>query len=265
MTYCFFERICFNLSDDAILFKYKLFFHISKTSLQHNLSQIEEVLADYWKYYIHIGTKREWKKGRKTNANKQNPYYKNELMIDSSEFKISGSRTCSRKSDDWSFKVNGKGLKYHIVSDYNNIFRMLSYGRKPKEFDGFWLCVNSSWFNRHFAGANMLGDNHYQIATEFLPDINFDCNPGEKLKGKKPTYVSEERLQAREQLESEMLEKSIHISQMRGSVDQQFAILIRMFDCVKSVFRRDETSLTNTLLIGCGISNMKNGEMYHID
>jgi len=177
MTYCFFERICFNLGDQEILDKYHIYFHISKTSLQHNLYAIEEVLADYWKYYIHVGTKREWKKGRKTNANQQNPYYKNELMIDSSEFRISGSRHCSRKSDDWSRKVNGKGLKYHIVSDYNNIFRMVSLPRKPKEYDGIWLSANSSWFNEWFAGSRMLGDNHYQTAMPFLPDIKLNCNP----------------------------------------------------------------------------------------
>jgi len=74
--------------------------------------------------------------------------------------------------------------------------------------------------------------------------------------------MSQERQDARDQLESEMFEESTHISQMRGNVEQQFSILKRMFDCIKTYFRRDQFSLTNTLLIGCGISNMKNGETH---
>ena len=68
-------------------------------------------------------------------------FFKNQplFLLDSSDFHVLGFKGMTKKNILWSYKLNGAGRRYMLLTDGNGIPMKIFGGYSPKLYDGRWV------------------------------------------------------------------------------------------------------------------------------
>jgi len=230
------------------LFTLVSFLNISQKSLRHNVKQIRFALKDYADLLITLGDVYLWnrsmskvKKGKKINdAN---------LMIDSSDFKITGKSNTSTKSSTWSWKENGPAQRFWVVYDGKGKVRRIWGGSSPKIYDSDFIKLTADYIDKELDGAVILADNHFSEAQKYLSNVKFysriaDYSSKRNRDGSPISTLTRDQQKFNEQL-----------SQVRGKVETPFGFLKNKFSSL-NLFREEKQQLDCLVRFGLAINNM---------
>lgn len=100
-------------------------------TLPHNIQVLRKIFAKWATLQIDLGSRIDWDAAR-PNHSFGKAVKKVNLWMDSVDFGLLGKRSISRKSGDWSYKLNGSGRRFQILMDGNTKIRLCSGPYSPK-------------------------------------------------------------------------------------------------------------------------------------
>lgn len=140
---------------------------LSTRTLTRNTKVILKCLGKWGKKQIHLGNKAEWTEV----MNKHRlPKLVNEahLLLDSTDFRLAGKVSTSRKSESWSYKENSPAQRFSLVHDLDGKVRYIWGGYSPKTYDSDFVMIQKDFFDIKFRNATIVADCHYAKAAKEL-------------------------------------------------------------------------------------------------
>lgn len=153
---------------------------IGHNSIQVNTVRIRRCLVDWASKFVN---KINYSAIKEASRKTQLPIKVSDaqLIMDSTDIATKGKRSTRKASQDWSFKLNGPGVRFMIVSDVAQRVVKVWGGYSPKLYDGTFLEVNRMELLKDFEGMTILADNHfYRGKSLFQNKIKFHVNYPEK-------------------------------------------------------------------------------------
>jgi DDE superfamily endonuclease len=145
-------------------------FKTSPKSLQHNTCIIRGALFAWALSVIEVGTAEDWN-SKKHFLSKKPGLDKVNLLIDSSDFRLPGRSSVSKKDPSWSYKLNSPAQRYQVVCDASLQVRGIWGGYSPKIYDGHWVNMMKHTLVKEYSGARILGDCHYETGNSAISSI----------------------------------------------------------------------------------------------
>ena len=105
-------------------------------------------------------------------------------MIDSTDFKIKGFHHIPKTNKLWSYKLNGPGRRYQLLTDGNGVPLKIWGGYSPKVYDGHWIPLHRRWLNHNLRGCYLFGDSHYWSAQDDLDQVTLIATMPKTVKPK---------------------------------------------------------------------------------
>ena len=231
----------------------------SKHTLQHNQKLIRYNMEEWadqvmtraqLDMYLNSSTRQGNKKMRKKSV----------LLLDSSDFGLVGKYHTQKTNKLWSYKLNGPGRRYQLLTDANGVPIKIWGGFSPKLYDGHWLSAKRNWFEKRLNGAVVLADCHYWSAQDefkkctLMPVMPKTIKPkhGMVRVGNKNINVSC-LMWKREQME---------IKKLRSNVERPFGQMKIMFKVLSNIFRDKESQLDCLVKFAAACVQMKSS-FYH--
>lgn len=146
----------------------------------HNQKLLRKLFAEWAARKTSLGSLQEWERisaGSVPKSTKSPPH----LFIDSTDFRRTGKKRTSKKSEKWSYKCNSPARRYMAITDASGRGRYISNGYSPKLYDAHWVQARQDWCERKLAGATVYADNHFYSAAKYLKQVRLIASK------KKPT------------------------------------------------------------------------------
>jgi hypothetical protein len=140
---------------------------IQPKSFSHNTKLIRKILMGWAKAQIVIEGKTVWNENKKLFPKKKG-FEKVNLMIDSSDFRLSGKASTSRKDSKWSYKLNGPGQRFQLICDARGKVQKIWEGYSLKIYDGYWVEVMADELGNLLPGAHIIADTHYELGNKLM-------------------------------------------------------------------------------------------------
>jgi hypothetical protein len=142
-------------------------FTLKEKSYSHNTKLIRKILVKWARKQITNEGEKSWNKHKhllpkKKSLNKVN------LLMDSSDFRLSGKASTSRKDAKWSYKLNSPGQRFQLLCDARGVVQKLWGGYSPKVYDGYWLEIMACELGVQFKGARIIADTHYELGNRIM-------------------------------------------------------------------------------------------------
>lgn len=210
----------------ALKLSIKDWLRLGNTSLQHNTKKIRKAMADWAFTRFVLGSAEDW-----NELAKHLPDIKGEprvnLWMDSTDIPLTGKRTVSRKSLNWSYKCNSPGQRYMVITDANMKIRRFWGPYSPKLYDGDFLKLNKQWLEENMVGAVVISDGHFVIGRKLFENLNFVCPKPE------PSEENADKQTGKNlaKLSKEEASKNKKIKKLRSRVETPFGILKTKFEC----------------------------------
>ena len=118
-----------------ILNQIELGFKMTAKCYLRNTKLIRKILAAWGEQQIVNEGAAKWDQHKKLFPKKRNLGSVN-LIMDSTDFKLSGKASMSRKDPRWSYKLNAPGQRFQVVCDARGKVQRLWGGYSPKVYDG---------------------------------------------------------------------------------------------------------------------------------
>ena len=109
---------------------------------------------------IQLGTLEEWK-NKALNSGFEETLKGASLIVDSTDFSLTGKRSVSHKHESWSFKENSPARRFLIIMDSQREIKKTWGGYSPKVYDGSAIELLAFWIDNAFEGAGIVGDSHF--------------------------------------------------------------------------------------------------------
>jgi hypothetical protein len=93
------------------------------------------------------------------------------LIMDSTDFRLSRRVSASKKDSSWSYKLNGPGQRFQAFVDAKRKFQGLWGGYSPKIYNGDWVKMMKEYLIRDFPSAQIIADTHYEIANQVIKEV----------------------------------------------------------------------------------------------
>jgi len=170
------------------------------------------------------------------------------LWIDSTDFGRIGKQSVSRKSKDWSYKLNSPGQRYMVIWDGKRRARRVWGPYSPKLYDSDFIAAACVTLDREFPDTRMLADNHFGQGNKYCKKVEFIVNSAEPAKPKKKDGL--------QKLTKQELSFSEAHRQARARVESPFGQITTMFKSLKNKFRRNEDEQQKLVYIAFGIHNV---------
>ena len=235
---------------ERIKFEYKITDH----SLRHNVSVMRPVLEEWAKGKISVGNVQSWKTAAH-NSNFGKLVEDANLFMDSSDFRLQGKVSTSRKSDTWSYKCNSPGSRYMLIQGAATRILKVWGGYSPKIYDGDFLTINRSKIETLFDGGVIVADNHFSKGRKLFKNIKFYTNYKKQQQGKKRKRAdpADDDLVANITREQEQFNKQ-HQS-ARARVEDPFGWIKRKFKCLGKPWMESQEQLDAMVLFACAVYN----------
>lgn len=146
----------------------------SEDSFKHNLQTLRTLLGEWGKEQIILGTKSDWDRNAKRIPMGRRVKGIN-LWIDSSDFRLKGRRSVSRKDPSWSYKCNSPAHRFMLISDGHMKPRLLRGGYSPKVYDSEWVRINKEFLDSNLHGGVLVGDSHFRAGREYLNNVTIEA------------------------------------------------------------------------------------------
>lgn len=224
-------------------------------ALQHNVRLCRCQCRNWARQYIRRGTAAEWRRA----ANRANLpiWLKNvRLWMDSTDIRICKKRNLrGPKSDAWSAKLKAPGRRFSLVSDADGVIRKVWSGVSPKKYDSEFVMDKKDSLEDDFAGATIIGDNHYWQASKKMDDTTFLACAG------KSTTVQEARAARFAQTKEELKARRPEAQEARARVETNFSSIKRCFRSLRGEqylpWRESMKQLDYTFTWACAVHNFK--------
>ena len=141
-----------------------------------------------------------------------------------------------RKSDYWSYKLNRPGRRFLCFFDGKGQARKIFGSFSAKWHDAEYLKTQKSWLERHFDGATVIGDQHFEPLKHFFPNITIR-EPPTKKRGK---VVNGKRLSKLTKTQDAYNKK---VKKVRARVERPFAWIKKKFNPFKTYWSESEDQL----------------------
>jgi hypothetical protein len=225
----------------------------SHNSMMHNASVLRHCLDGWSASKIELGNAESWNDAA-VNGNFPPSVRDANLWIDSVDVKILGR--VSRKSPDWSYKLNHGGRRYVTIADAHRVMKQVLGGHSPKIHDGAFLETCRDEFKQKFRGARFIGDNHFQKGKtlfDYRDNIKFYTNFAKKRKrvGGEPDDAA-----ALEELAQEHVRFNLQHQGVRSRVESPFAWMKETFKSLR-MWRESAPQLDMLFRIVVAIHNMR--------
>jgi hypothetical protein len=109
---------------------------VQPKSFFHNTKMIRKILMGWAKQQIVNEGKDSWNDQKKLYPKKKG-LEKVNLIIDSSDFRLSGKASTSQKDSKWSYKLNGPGQRFQVIYNVRGKVQKVWGGYSPKIYDGY--------------------------------------------------------------------------------------------------------------------------------
>ena len=264
------ERSIETFSDDMVLFtffkdlknmsyhdlesKYWLGYHIAHSTLNWNVPLTRECLKSWAENHIVVGTLDEWQHIASQYKFGQ-PVKNTCLWMDSTEFRLEGARSTSRKSPYWSYKLNSPGVKFMFVLDARGCIRKVWGPFSPKLYDSDFFNANKDEFERLFEGATIIADNHFAKARKICTKVKFLCNIAKKPVGSRATPTEDsDNLEFINLTQEQQRYNEAH-RKARARVELPFGLIKNKFTSLDKPWKENIDQLTCTVLIASAVVN----------
>lgn len=156
---------------------------LPEKSVTHNAQQILRCLKKWGKSKVQLGTKTSW-----FGISKQYKMPKQindaHLLMDSTDFRLSGKCSTSRKDVNWSYKENSPAQRFTLLHTMDGKIVQCWGGYSPKVYDSDFVIIQKNFFDSTLKGAVVIADCHYASAGKQLEHCKF-LIPFEKPKNSK--------------------------------------------------------------------------------
>ncbi len=229
----------------------KLWYPTSHKSLGHNTKVLRKIFAKWARQQIVLGTLREWQETAKPER------FKGEhklvyLWLDTSNFRLDGKASASRKNSNWSYKTNSPAQRYAFLSDAAGKLRKVWGGYSPKVYDGYMVEVNQEWFETALAGATVIADSHFEWGTHNLEEVTFKT-PISKPKGRRKKDPQGGFIPKTLTAEQQAYNKHFHTVCSR--IENPFGRMQSKFDVLKVPFREGKQQLDCVVWLAAALIN----------
>lgn len=228
---------------------------ITDHSLNNNCKKIREVLHQWSGEVITIGNEQEWNNQAK-NCSFGRRVSDVNLWIDSSDFPMIGKSSVSRKSSYWSYKLNGPGRRYQMISDAKGKIRKIWGGFSPKLYDGDFMVINKDYINEAFRGAKMIADNHYSKAKKYFSNVKIYTNFVVRQTGSKRKRGEEGEDDYVINTNKEQKEFNHEHQAARARVESPFGLIKRKFRCFQIPWGESEDQLNFAVYYAAAIVSL---------
>lgn len=243
LLYLAIYKDCYNIGYKT-LHKEQKIVQIGERSLREDIKRIREVLSKWGETKIDCGELPAWRRSFK-NVKVPKALGDIHLIVDSSDFTISGKLKTDTGSKDWSYKNNGPAQRYMVFVDGNNIIRKIFGGYSPKIYDSDLLKIVKNEIERDFKDSVILGDNHFKKANEYLDTIEILTN-----------FSQNENISKKiNKLTKEQTTHNNNVSKVRKCIESVFGLIKRKFECFECFFEgKDEQD--KVFKFACGVHNV---------
>ena len=93
--------------------------------------------------------------------------------MDSTDVRLIGMSSVSRKFTYWSYKLNSPGRRYQCIISLDGRFLKIWGGYSPKVYDGQFVEMFKQELKNEFQGAKILADCHYKTAKGLIKGVEF--------------------------------------------------------------------------------------------
>lgn len=222
---------------------------VSNDSVAHNIRVMRKKLALWAKTHIKAGQLSDW-----VSTARKSKFLKKvrdaNLLMDSTDFALYGKRKTSKKSTDWSFKLNGPGQRYMFVLNTKSKVLFASNGYSPKIDDNSYLSVVRPILERKFKGGIVLADCGFSYGRDHYTKMKFYV-PWEKPKGRKkkdPTAPPPKLTKEKETW-------NYHVVHSRGRVESPFGLIKQKWQNLGNAFREGVQQQDLLVTIAIGVYN----------
>lgn len=242
----------FKISFSDLLSDYDMGFHLSKTSLEHNIKVIRRILSEWGDEKIMLGDCEDWdarvkriKIGKKVEGTN--------LWIDSTDYPMRGMAEIKKKHPEWSFKLNHRGRRYMYLRDGWGVICGLWGGYSPKFFDGGWLELQKRWLETNVQGGVVCGDQHFEWGKTGLSNVKFytPFKKPAKLLGEKRKRTIDVAVLTKEQLQFNQQQRAT-----RARIEDCFGWFARTFVSLEKPWEEEKEQLDCLIIFSIGIWNM---------
>ena len=228
---------------------------ISHNSLAHNAAVIRLTLQSWANQYVTLGDISDWTAAAR-QINFKDPIGKVHLWIDSTDLRLIGKSSVSRKDQSWSYKCNSPGQRYMAISDAKGKIRYLNGGYSPKVYDGDWLKINKNWVATKLHGARIIADNHFEVGRNLSPEavtflVNYHETVGPQLNAAGGVGQSGPRVHL---TKDQVRFNKIHET-ARARVESPFARLKNKFVALHKPWSESPLQQDYLVNIGCAVIN----------
>lgn len=204
--------------------------HFAKKSLEHNVQVIRRKLRQ-WSETVLVTPPSATliRMAKRLNRPKscENVY----IWMDSTECRLTGKNSMSRKHPDWSYKCNSPGTKWNVVMDASSRAIFVTGPHSPSLYDGDLTIASKQELEQTFRGATVVADCHYSKCSNFFDKITFvtpytAAGRPKIIQGKKVPY----------RLPPEKLKHNGEVAGVRGKVEAPFGWINNKFTALEKPF-----------------------------
>jgi len=248
----------FAIGYDALRQRIPAAFQCSKESLLHNIQLARKKLYRYSKAQIMLGSISELTKKSRTVKLDTVPTHDRtgktrvHLWIDSTDVRMIGRRSMSKKDSMWSYKENSPARRFMVLSDGHGSIQKIWGPYSPKTYDGDFLKMNSSELSTELKGTTVVADCHFEAARhkDPIPGVRFlSPYPSKKRGGTKRV--------ADENGDLDQLQENYNkiVRNVRARVESPFGLIKQRFKALKAPFSEDDSQLKYLVTFASHVEN----------
>jgi hypothetical protein len=250
------------LGYQKILKSIELGFKLESKCYLHNTKIVREILAEWGAKQINIDGVQSWNEHAKYFPKKVGLRAVN-LIIDSTDFRLSGKASISRKDPKWSYKLNAPGQRFQVICNARGRVQRLWGGYSPKVYDGEWVDIMKEELVHHFSGAHIIADTHYEMANRIFKKIGKEkqivfYTPIAKPRGRKPktmTTPTNDQSRGLRVLTTQQQEWNKRVSHVRARIESPFGLIKMKWKGLGSTFFEDEDQQNFLVFLAVGTHN----------
>jgi hypothetical protein len=219
-------------------------YKINPKSFQHN-TKLVRWLGDRWSRNVFkIGNRVEWEKASEgTHQNKILPRVN--LWCDSVDFPKQKYHGCSRKADDWSYKLNRPGRRYMLVRDGAGKIVYINGGYSPKLYDSEFLDAHKSDWEQQFSGSTIVADEHFRRGGEEFKEVTWVTPYKEAPENRRGALTKKER------------DWNKAITKVRARLECPFGEVKQKWSALSQPWAEDETQLDHLVKLSFAFYTFK--------
>lgn len=218
----------------------------SHSSLRHNTRLLRTECGCWGRRQIKVGTPSEWN-GAARHVPRSKDLRGVNLWVDSSDFRLKGRSSVSRKDDMWSYKENSPAQRFMMLSDGKMRPRMISHGYSPKTYDSTWIRSHRSYLDRHFSAGVAVGDTHFFKGSSYLHHMQIIAPFSAAGRRRKGAQKRPRMLPPKKQAYNK------RVRELRSRVETPFAAVKNRFESLSHAWLEEEGQQESLVFFAFGL------------